>query len=133
MIFSHESDSGSKGELGIDEHGALYWNGKPVVTEQKVTLQWWVNLSAILAALSTVVIAILATITYFSDMQLKDKYIQTVTIHEKIIVLYKKEIKSLKEQASQYKLFIEEAKESIKNKTHNKSLNQIGAKDAPPG
>lgn len=90
MIFSHESDSGSKGEMGIDEHGVLYWNGKPVVTEQKVKLQWWVNLSAILAALSTVVMAILATVTYFSDMQLRDKYIRTVSNHEKQIILYKK-------------------------------------------
>ena len=33
-IFNHDSKSGSKGSLGIDENGQLYWNGKAVVTEQ---------------------------------------------------------------------------------------------------
>lgn len=33
-IFNHDSKSGSKGSLGIDENGQLYWNGKAVVTKQ---------------------------------------------------------------------------------------------------
>ncbi len=124
MIFSHESDSGSKGELGIDEHGALYWNGNPVVTEQKITLKWWVNLSAILAALSTVVLAILTTATYFGDIQLRDKYVQVVSSYEKQIVLYKNEIKLLKEKSDEYKLYIEQAKKSIESNYVDKHKNK---------
>ncbi len=129
VIFWHEADSGAKGELGIDEHGSLYWNGKPVVTKQKIALQWWVNLSAILAALSTVVLAVLAILTYSNDMQLNDKYIQTVTAHEEQLKKYKKEIEQLNGLKNEYISIIENTKSKLvvknKNKNNaNKTLNK---------
>ena len=47
-------------ELGIDENGKLYWNKKEILTKQKITLQWWVNISIIVAAVSTLALAVLA-------------------------------------------------------------------------
>ena len=58
-IFTRQLDSGMEGELGIDDQANLYWNKKAIVTEQKVKLQWWVNVSVILASLSIFAIAIL--------------------------------------------------------------------------
>jgi len=48
------------GELGIDENCKLYWNKKEILTKQKITLQWWVNIGIILAAASTLALAVLA-------------------------------------------------------------------------
>jgi 1,4-dihydroxy-2-naphthoate octaprenyltransferase len=64
-IFTHTTDNGATGELGIDGKGRLYWNRKAVITEQKVSLQWWVNISIIIASLSTLLIAIMAVLNYF--------------------------------------------------------------------
>jgi hypothetical protein len=61
-IFWHETDGGARGELGIDEAGRLYWNGQLVVTEQRVRLGWWVNVSVIVGAVATVAIAIFTAI-----------------------------------------------------------------------
>lgn len=44
-IFTHITDEGIEGRLGIDENGKLYWNDQVVITAQKTTLQWWVDLS----------------------------------------------------------------------------------------
>lgn len=64
-IFTHQTDSGAVGELGIDEGGRLYWNGQLVVTEQRVRLSWWVNFSIIVGGVSTAVIAIFTVIAVF--------------------------------------------------------------------
>jgi hypothetical protein len=64
-MSSYETDSGAKGSLGIDEDGHLYWNGIPVVTEQKVKLAWWVNFAVIAGGLATVVIAVFTALMYF--------------------------------------------------------------------
>lgn len=48
--------------LGVDESGKLYWDGKPVVTEEKISLQWWLNAAAISGALSGVVLAVVEVI-----------------------------------------------------------------------
>lgn len=61
-IFTHQTDSGVTGELGIDEDGRLYWNGQPVITEQRVKLDWWVNISIIVGGVATAVIAILTAV-----------------------------------------------------------------------
>lgn len=66
-IFEHTSDSGVTGTLGIDEDGRLYWNGKAVVTEQRVELAWWVNLSVIIGGLSTLAIAVFTALMYFNN------------------------------------------------------------------
>ncbi|BBO74687.1 hypothetical protein DSCW_21040 [Desulfosarcina widdelii] len=65
MIFSHESASGGKGELGIDEGGKLYWNEKAVVTEQQVKLSWWVNCAIIVGGFATLIIAVFEVLMYF--------------------------------------------------------------------
>ena len=62
-IFTH----GLKGELGIDESGKLYWNKKLVLTKSKITFNWWVNASVIIASLSTLVMAIIAFLNYFQQ------------------------------------------------------------------
>ena len=56
---------GKTGVLGIDEEARLYWNGQRIVTEQKITLGWWVNLSVVVGGLSTAVAAIFSALTYF--------------------------------------------------------------------
>lgn len=122
VIFWHEADSGAKGELGIDEKGRLYWNGRPVVTQQKVTLQWWVNLSAIVAAISTVVTAGISVATYFNDTNLSDKYFQSVVKHEKQIESYKNELEELKIKKDEFINYIESQK--INSRDSNKILNK---------
>lgn len=54
-IFTH-----GEGELGVDDDLNLYWNKKIIVTEQKITLQWWVNIAIILASMSTTALAVFA-------------------------------------------------------------------------
>lgn len=64
-IFEQDTDGGKTGSLGIDEDARLYWNGQLVVTEQKLQLSWWVNLSVIIGGLSTLVIAVFTALMYF--------------------------------------------------------------------
>jgi hypothetical protein len=66
-IFEHPTDSGTAGVLGIDDEARLYWNGRPVVTEQQVSLSWWVNGAAILTGVSTAVIAVFTALLYFKS------------------------------------------------------------------
>lgn len=66
-IFTTQATSGGiEGRLGIDKEARLYWNEQPIVTEQEVRLQWWVNFSIIVASLSTLVIAIFAGLQFFN-------------------------------------------------------------------
>jgi hypothetical protein len=59
-IFTHEGNI-----LGKDpKSGDLYWNGEKILTEQKLSLNWWVNVSIVLGALSTAVMAIIAILNY---------------------------------------------------------------------
>ncbi len=58
-IFTH-----GKGALGIDEDGRLYWNDEAVVTEQKMTLQWWVNVAIIVTGFSTLLFAIITLLRF---------------------------------------------------------------------
>jgi len=37
-IFSTDTADGKAGSLGLDKNGKLYWNGKEIVTKQKITL-----------------------------------------------------------------------------------------------
>jgi hypothetical protein len=52
-IFTH---GGS--ELGIDDNNKLYWNKKLILTEKKITFNKWVNISIIIASVSTLMLAI---------------------------------------------------------------------------
>jgi len=63
-IMSYESDSGATGSLGIDDDRKLYWNGVPVVTEQKIKLAWCVNAAVIVGGFSTLVIALFTVLMY---------------------------------------------------------------------
>ena len=64
-IFTQDLDNGKQGELGIDDETNLYWNNKLIVTEQKVKLQWWVNVSIIMASVSTVALAVFTALQFF--------------------------------------------------------------------
>ena len=66
-IFSQSLKGETKGVLGIDDDGNLYWNSEPVVTEKKISLKWWVNLAAIIGAFSKLAIAVFTALTYFSQ------------------------------------------------------------------
>ena len=50
-FMSTDSASGKTLSLGLDEDGRLYVNGERVVTEQKVKLQWWINVAVVLGGL----------------------------------------------------------------------------------
>lgn len=64
-IFTHENDQQTKGSLGIDEKNQLYWNGDKIVTEQRVTLNQWVNFAIIAGGISTTIIAMITLLSYF--------------------------------------------------------------------
>ncbi|MEN3070125.1 hypothetical protein [Uliginosibacterium sediminicola] len=51
-------------KIGVDENNKLYWDGRPIVVEERITLQWWVNLSAIAGALSGVTLAVIEVLRY---------------------------------------------------------------------
>ena len=66
-IFEQDTEGGKTGVLGIDKDARLYWNGQLIVTEQKVKLSWWVNLSVIVGGLSTAAIALFTALLYFKS------------------------------------------------------------------
>lgn len=51
--------------LGIDEENNLYWDKKPLVTEEKITLQKWVNFAIVIGAGSTLILAIIEVLKFF--------------------------------------------------------------------
>ena len=59
-FFEHEGN-----HMGVDAEGKLYWNEELIVTKHKVSLQWWVNISIVVASLSTLAMAIFAGISCF--------------------------------------------------------------------
>ena len=65
-LYQVEFADGLKGALGIDEHGRMYWNGKPVVTAQRVLLSWWMGLAVVVGALSTLAIALFNALAYLN-------------------------------------------------------------------
>jgi hypothetical protein len=68
QLYKVEFSDGVKGALGIDEHGGLYWNGKLVVTAQRVLLPRWTNLAIVVGALSMLAIAFLNVLTYLNTI-----------------------------------------------------------------
>ena len=65
-LYKVEFADGVKGALGIDERGRLYWNGEPVVTDQRVFFSGWITLALVACGLSTSVIAVLTVLTYLN-------------------------------------------------------------------
>ena len=63
-IFSTSTADGKSGSLGLDVDRKLYWNGKELVTRQKITLQWLTNVSLVVGAGSTLILAIVAIADY---------------------------------------------------------------------
>ena len=43
--------------LGVSDDGYIYWDGKRIVTEKRLTLSMWQKIGAILTVLATLVIA----------------------------------------------------------------------------
>jgi hypothetical protein len=64
-IFVHTRDDGIEGVLGVDDKNKLYWNRQPIITEQKLILQWWVSVSFIITGLSTCTLALIELIRMF--------------------------------------------------------------------
>lgn len=44
--------------LGIDDANKLYWDGKPLVTEERIVLARWVNVAVCVGAGATAIIAL---------------------------------------------------------------------------
>jgi hypothetical protein len=65
-LYKVEFADGVKGALGIDERGRLYWNGEPVVTDQRVLFSGWITLALVACGLSGLVIATLMVLTHFA-------------------------------------------------------------------
>lgn len=49
--------------MEIDENHRLYWDGELVMTTTKLSLPWWVNLSAIVTGASTLALAIIGVMS----------------------------------------------------------------------
>lgn len=60
-----DSASGKSLSLGIDKEARLYVNGERVITEQKISLSWWLNLVAVLGGLGAFAQGIAAIYTLY--------------------------------------------------------------------
>ena len=67
-LYKIEFADGIKGALGIDGRGTLYWNGEPVVTQQKVSLSWWLSLSVVMGGLSMFAVAALTLLQHWNGL-----------------------------------------------------------------
>lgn len=52
------------GRLGVDNNNRLYWEGQPVVTEQALTLRWWVNVSIVAGGIATLVLGVVELLRF---------------------------------------------------------------------
>jgi len=70
QIYSYvDKDGREHFGFGVDpETGELFWNKTKVVTEQRLTLSWWVNASIILGGLSTAFLAIVTFLDYLKPI-----------------------------------------------------------------
>lgn len=62
--FGFVFKDGTRRWIGADKNGNLYWDGRPIQLKQKITLSWWVNFSAVVAALATAAQAVVAVLEY---------------------------------------------------------------------
>ena len=67
-LYKVEFADGLKGALGMDEHGRLYWNGRPLVTAQRVFLSWWISLAVVVGGLSMLAIALFSALAYLNTI-----------------------------------------------------------------
>lgn len=52
------------GRLGVDEDNRLYWDGRPVVVQERLALAWWVNVAVVVGALSTLALATIEALRF---------------------------------------------------------------------
>lgn len=64
-FMNTDTPSGKTISFGLDEDGHLYVDGKQVITKQKISLDWWVNVAVILGALGAFAQGIIAIITLY--------------------------------------------------------------------
>lgn len=50
--------------LGVDAQNKLYWDGKPLVTEERIVLARWVNVAVFAGSVSTLVVAIVEVLRF---------------------------------------------------------------------
>lgn len=50
--------------LGVDTSNRLFWDSRPVVTEQALALSWWVNVSIFAGGTATVVLAVIDVLRF---------------------------------------------------------------------
>ena len=51
--------------LGIDENNKLYWNKQPLVIDEKIRLQLWVNVAIVIGAFSTFVLGAIELLRFY--------------------------------------------------------------------
>jgi hypothetical protein len=52
-------------KIQLDENNKLYWDGKPLVTEERLVFQKRINWAIYLTAISTAVYALIEVLKYF--------------------------------------------------------------------
>ena len=60
-ITMHDMDA----KLLIDENNLLYWDGKPIVTEERLVFQKHINWAVYLTAFSTAVYSLIEVLRFF--------------------------------------------------------------------
>ncbi len=58
-IYDYEGDDGRTAVMAVDRKNRLYVNGELIVTEGKLTLDWWVGAAAVIAGVSAATLAII--------------------------------------------------------------------------
>ncbi len=59
-------------KLAVDKNNKLYWDGRPIVTEEKIKLQGWVNVSIIICSFSTLIYTIIEVLKFIGYENLLD-------------------------------------------------------------
>ncbi len=59
VIFDYEGDDGRHVWVQVDRYNRLHVNGDPIVTESRLTLDWWITAAAMIAAMSAYALAII--------------------------------------------------------------------------
>ena len=59
---------GATERLGFDKDGKIYWDGRMVSLARRLDLNWWQAAAAIIAALSTLALAVVAWLEYFKEL-----------------------------------------------------------------
>ncbi len=58
---------GQISRLSVDDKQRLLWDGKPVVTREKVLLGWWVNGAIIIGGIGALLQGIMSLLAYISE------------------------------------------------------------------